>query len=336
MNRRFDIEFSPLPPISTETVSSPGAKYEILTGHRRTDGTYKSGEQLRVEYIHRTDELIRQATQGVPAVDPETHQTFIKKPDDLVFLDKSARPVGWMTRELWPRLAPAPGESVPPMPNMFFSNIDREQWVNTVDPEGKGMVDMDAVSKTVIRSLRSIYVAPQYKTNGLTEDIDKAPASLDGHTVLLVDEVRASGRTLKIAQEFYARAFPTTSIAATHWMGGVAQLGTAQGNADLPVWYKQSTQTGRGVGNRDENRSQQSASLTQRLGGWFLSTRLPEMDPASYRLRREIHQLAHDSEVLVVPSFQREEEDFNRRALALNGLSTFAEFIAAKRQIDAT
>jgi hypothetical protein len=116
-------------------------------------------------------------------------------------------------------------------------------------------------------------------------------------------------------------------------MSGTAtsNKGLAMGNADLPVWYKEKDPTGRGVDNRNEGRSQMSASLTQQLGGWFLSVAFKAQDPNSVQLRKEIHHLAQDPDVLVVPSNQR--DDFAERAEAANGIS-LAEFIQRKKALN--
>lgn len=316
-------------------------EYELLQGHFRTDGSFKGDEQLRSEYVQLTDELIHKMTDGVDVQNAETGEVEKHIPDYVVWLDKSARPVSWLTKELWPTLAVRPNGELPDMPSFRFANIDREQWVNTVDPEGIGHMDADRVDKSIIRSLRSVFVAPRDKQAGLTETIDEAPAELDDKTVLIVDEVRASGRTLDMAMKMFERAFPNTKFAKTHWMSGQVQLRDprgrmiGQGNADLPVWYKEHDVKGRGVGNRNEKSSESSNSRTQRLGRWFLSTRLAEQDDASLRLRKELKQLGKDvmnHEVLVVPSLDRDMDDFEERAKRLNNIS-FDEFIKAKRQL---
>src|SRR5690606_903358 len=113
-----------------------------------------------------------------------------------------------------------------------------------------------------------------------------------------------------ISRKFFEKAFPKAKLATTHWMGRTTTVGGAIGNADLPVWYKEKDIRGRGVGNRDERISKQSDSRTQRLGAWFLSTRLAIDDPDSAQLRKELHQLAQDVEkhkVLVVPSMDRDD-----------------------------
>lgn len=316
--------------------------YELLTGHRRTDGSFKTTEQLQTEYVRLTDELIRQMTEGVPAEDVQTGERQLQKPDFVVYLDKSARPVSWLVKELWPTLAQAKDGSVPKMPETRFVNIDREQWVNSIDPEGRGLANVDRIDKSVIRSLRSIFLAdPKDRRGFLDESIDTAPTQFDGKTVLIVDEVLASGRTLRYAEDFFKRAFPEAKIAGSYWMGKVGTMNTkgaigAIGNADLPVWYREDMVEGRGVGNRNEKISLRSKSRAQRLGAWFLSTKLPAPDPRSARLRKEIHQLGNDvrrANVFVEPSTLREEADFDRLALGLNHLRSLAEYRTLKARL---
>jgi hypothetical protein len=328
---------APLPQ-QESLVSDDKFHYELLVEHRRTDGSYKTNDQLRSEYVKRTDELIRVLTEGVNVEDPDTKEKTVQIPDYVIWLDKSARPVAWLTKELWPKLAPTPGRVVPKMPESRFVNIDREQWKNAIDLSGSSRVEIDKLDKSIIRSLRSIFVQPKYKQNGLSESIDEAPSELDGNTILIVDEVNASGKTLEIAQGFFRRAFPHTRIAGVHWMGGqTAQMNTggtiSMGNVDLPVWYREDTALGRGVGNRDDRISSKSPSITQKLGSTFLSTRHLEKDELSDQLRKELKQLAHDPEVLIIPSTQR--IDFEERAIALNGLASLQDYVAKKKALDA-
>lgn len=313
--------------------------YEQLVGHARTDGSYKTDEQLRSQYVELTDDLIYTITQGVEVNNPVTGERETKQPDYVVWLDKSARPVSWLTKELWDTLASDENGNIPKIPEFRYVNIDREQWINEIDPNGSGMLNINNINGSIIRSLRSVFVEPKYKKDGLNETVDEAPSELDGKTVLIVDEVQASGRTLAMAKQFFQRAFPDTTFATAHWMKGQIQKfvpgeGTVQGNADLPVWYKENDVTGRGVGNRDERLSQKSNSLTQRLGSWFLSTSLNTDDPRSTQLRRELHMLAEDTKhgrVLVNPSLQR--DDFEERAVRLNGGIDFDTYIDKRNKL---
>lgn len=321
-----------------ELDESKRVSYELLVGHKRTDGSMKTDEQLRSQYVHLTDELIRKMTEGVEIVNPETGERELRRPDCVVWLDKSARPVSWLTNELWDTLAPNPGEQdAPERPDFYFVNIDREQWINDFDPDGTGRLDIDHIKPSIIRSLRSIFVSPHHKAGGLHDPtIDNSPSLLDGKVVLLVDEVRSTGRTLSMSQKFFERAFPGAIVTSAHWMSGVATKNGAVGNADLPVWYKEKDVRGRGIGNRDERVSRQSKSLTQRLGSWFLSTALEQDErESSDQLRREIRQLAEDvrsHDVLVVPSLWRSDDDYDARAEQLNDM-TFEEYKTAKQKL---
>ena len=191
---------------------------------------------------------------------------------------------------------------------------------------------MDKIDKSVVRSLRSIFVSPKAKGDKISEAIDDAVSELDGKTILIVDEVYSSGRTLQYAREFFKEAFPTSSVATAHWMRGVSKKGEAMGNRDLPVWYKKDTMYGRGIGNRDATLSQKSNNTTQKLGAFFLSRRLPEPDEKSLQLRTELKHLAQSPDVPMVPSIQRPREQWNERLVKLNE-GTQEEIIERIREI---
>ena len=313
--------------------------YTVLRGHFRTDGTYKSAEELRTEYLHLTDDLIYQL-EGTLEVGEQGE--VVKRPEAVIFLDKSARPLAWLLKEVWPLLAREPGTrfedgKVPPMPEMYFLNIDREQWVHTVDPQGVGAMDIRNIDDSILRSLRSIFVEPKYKTaeNGQDDlgDVGDAPTYLDGKTVLIVDEVRSSGRTAEYSKAFLEKAIPEAEFKITHWMKGMTQIGQAVGNRDIPVWYKEDDVYGRGVADRNDTRSERSTSQTQRLGRYFLSTRHNRTDHDADRLRQDFAHLRFDLEnqdVLFYPGGLRELDDIEERVVAVNGL-TFETFLQKKR-----
>ena len=286
--------------------NAPAYEYKVLKGHQRTDGSYKSDEMLKMEYIHRTDTLIHIMTHGANYHDGVNGEIVTRKPDNVIFLDKSARPLAWLVRELWNKLAIDDNGQIAEMPDMNFLNIDRNQWVNTVDHQGNGTLDVDRVDDSVIRSLRSIFVSPMHKSTGITDEIDNVPASLDEKYILVVDEVFSTGRTMNIAEKMLERAFPSAHIAGFHWMSEVATKGQAVGNADLPIWYKKDSPLGRGVNDRMKNPSgQESANITQKLGAWFLSTRFNKPDELSMMLRDDMKQLANDDSIPIRLSYDR-------------------------------
>lgn len=329
---------------SPQELLAPEFEYRMLTGHRRSDGSFKSTEQLQTQYVRLTDELVHQMVDGVEVIDYETGEKSIRKVDTVVWLDKSARPLAWLTKDLWPLLAADSDGNVPPQPDFKFVNIDRNQWTSSIDPEGKGVSDIENIDNSVIRSLRSIFLKNAGdRKKDLTETIDTAPTQLDGKTVLIVDEVVATGRTLDYATKFFERAFPEARIAGTHWMKGVAANKTGGvGNADLPVWYRDDTPYGRGIGNRNIDASLSSPNSTQRLGAWFLSAALRHRniegervpDRLSVQLRSELHQLAEDTKngkVFIEPSRLRDIDDAKERALRYNQLDSLQEYMQQKR-----
>lgn len=61
--------------------------YKLLKGHYRTDGSYKTDEQLRMEYIQLTDRLIYEITKGGAVVDKATGVETVRPYDTVIFLD---------------------------------------------------------------------------------------------------------------------------------------------------------------------------------------------------------------------------------------------------------
>ena len=305
--------------------------YQLLTEHKRTDGSIKSSDQLKTEYVRLTDNLVNTITNGVNVLNPNTGETERKPIDFIVWLDKSARPVSWLTKELWPQLGVDEEGNDVTMPAFRFVNIDREQWTSEVDPNNVGKTYVDELSPTIIRSLRSIFLSnPSDRPDSLDESIDDAPTQFDGKTVMIIDEVRSSGRTLDYATSFFKRAFPEGSFVGDYWMSGMTTKGEAVGNADIPVWYSDETSKGRGVNNRNIDLSLKSKNRTQRLGARFLSTAFKDDDPLSVQLREEFHQLSidlHVGKVLYEPSWERDEVDYFKRALKINGLSSEEEYL---------
>lgn len=311
------------PPID----QSRNDEYVIFRRGDRSDGTHRSLDYLKMDYLTKTDELIRQMTEGWEVTNngESEHVT----PDVVVFLDKSARPVSWLTRKLWPTLAAdsQTGE-VPPMPEMKFLNIDRNQWLGTLDPNNSDALDFNRMDNALLEGLRSLY-------NPRHDGSFDAENSMDNKSILVVDEVRSSGRTLQIATGILNRAFPTSSIRGTHWMSETAVVNGVRGNNELPVWYRDDSTdvklvTGRGVGNRRD-----VGSITH-PSQYFLSTPFPEPDQRSLRLRDDINLLVeelHNGTVAMIPSMYREDDDQERRVKKYNNGADLFSIYALRRAI---
>ena len=263
---------------------------------------------LRYEYVRLTEKLIAKA--------------LYEDKDELVFLDKSARPVAWFVRSLWPTLGFKEFDEngkpvIEPMPDMKFLNIDREQWEpmmgRSEGKDGEG-ITLKYVPEDTIDSLTGLMAERILGPNEYVSNHE--PTFFDNKNILIVDEVSASGDTLRMAQALLGKAFKkAASIEGVHWMAPEKIYDKKSGgtkNARLPIWYSDSTPFGRLVGNRDSVKSRRSFSARQQRGGQFLSTRFNEPDRRGIALRKEITQLGKDvanGNMPVVPSRDRPVDD---------------------------
>ncbi len=263
-----------------------------------------------MEYVRLTDDLIREVQeQGI---------------DTVFFLDKSARPVAWLFRSLWPLMAEK-GEdgAAVPMPKINFLNIDRELLgkVTGRSEDSEGGMDVGRVDELQVESLRETYPRVEAQDVAHDETGEEGVSKL-----LVVDEMRASGDTLAMAVGLLGRAFPASQVKGTHWMMPSAKTGLA------PVWYSAATSKGRLVSDTNPAASLLSPSPAQRRGALWLSTRPQEPDVAGVQLRAEATMIADEirrGELPVYPSIQR--DDFEERVWRFNGMSP-REFAALREK----
>lgn len=297
-------------------------KYEILKGHRRTDGTEKSVEELEMEYVRLTDKLIHSMTHGINFHTPD-REVIVEKPTVVIFLDKSARPVSWLTRELWDTLAPEPGsDEIPKQPDFKFLNIDRKRLRRNLDPNGSGRFDANYFNEEQIIGLRSIFNADH-------DGSFDTPNPLDDQYIMIVDEVTATGATMEMARSLVQRAFPNSLVQGEYWMEGITTRNGATGNADLPIWFNDQIETGRGVGDAlPDDAITDPAQL-------FLSRRFPVADEKSLMLRNDFKVLAKSvgDDVLYLPHNNRDEESQDDRAKHHNGMGFDKSMLARKALI---
>ena len=253
---------------------------------------------------------------------PELHEEYIRllanllddiysrekaNPEDLVFmfLDKSARPLSWMMRQLWDDIAPQlDGEatgvvSTVPLPEMKYINIDRLHWRNLKNSEMQ-----DSGHKPVtdghVQGIRSIFEA-----GGQT---------LDGKNIVIIDEQSESGDTLLIAKKLFRHAYPQSQVSGYAWVTHPSHI-DADGRKKydiklIPAWYplkdmmmEHTTITGRGVfdpisySDRSERFRSRFPAESSRFLGTPPKVRIGDSissDQASLTLRREIAQMAMD------------------------------------------
>ncbi|MEI6510692.1 MAG: hypothetical protein WCO25_01465 [Candidatus Uhrbacteria bacterium] len=105
----------------------------------------------------------------------------------LVFLDKSARPISWLVREVWKK-------------NHGMLNRPQIRFMNVGKPEG-GRLAIDAprsVSPDAVAELRRLFGS---------QFADK--------DVMIVDDLSATGKTLETATRVFQEAFPSARVMTT-------------------------------------------------------------------------------------------------------------------------
>jgi len=238
--------------------------------------------EIRVEYIKLTDELI--------------YKLVTQETDAAIFLDKSARPVAWLVKVLWPILAPVnpkTGEQFK-LPDIHFLNIDREQWGAILgrSEDSEGGIDIKRLPSERLKELRQIF-APVVS---FSKESDKS--LFTNKKVMVIDELRQSGDTLDMAEKILEQAFPDAAeIKGAYWMYGRVKRDPASGamvGTEAPVWYSDTEITGRLVANRDVRKSLESNSLRQRIGRYWLSTNFRRPDLKGRQLKQEVKWLSED------------------------------------------
>ena len=135
----------------------------------------------RKEIINRQSQEIQEGVVGL------LNKTRKDKVSSVFFLDKSARPVAWMYRQVWKGLV---GKGLipkdEPMPALRFINIGRDQEDNVFDPDSTAMIE----------------AKKKYKIS---------PSG----TIMIVDEFKEHGTTLARAEKIVSQLFPKRDI-ATH------------------------------------------------------------------------------------------------------------------------
>lgn len=256
----------------------------------------------RMHYVHLTDDLISRLDGSDPAY---------PKPDFVVYLDKSARPVNWMVHSLWDTLAEKDEYgNVPERPQALFVNIDARRKINTSDNS--------------IADLRALFTVDDPQPG--TETMSQA-SLLDGKEVLIVDEISVSGDTIKHADQLLSRAFPSAKFKTLSWMDGRPK--TAGGpETNNPRWYERDSDRFRVVVENIDDDPERVEELRQqgereRRGFAWLAKLPRSASPSSRMLRQEINQLATDIQLGKLPywpSMRRADEE--QRIKEFNGIDT--------------
>lgn len=269
------------------------------------------------EYVTDTANLIAvmDGTAEIYADDPGR-----EKPDHVIYLDKSARPVSWLVNTFWKDF------SEEERPSHSYLNIDRLPWFRRAGFEvtsggyirGRDgsqhkvelrdfLEEADKIPQETFARIRALFIPGGVETEDF-EEIMRTPTSLDGKNLLIIDEVQETGSTLGIAKYLLSRAIPELkSVNGDYfWDSGIKKNGdgTETQQLSVPVWYSHTTSAGRGIGDVNEpffqERYEENPTPRTRaraLGALALSQPVnlaEEPGELSRELAREIQQLHRD------------------------------------------
>lgn len=275
-------------------------------------------DSLMTKYVTSTKNLIMQMDGRFENhyVNNSGEMAESGKPDDVIYLDKSARPVEWFVRKFWDAMS---NPTTQP-PTAHFANIDRADWLRS-QPQNAGRpinelsyndFNKRLVSREEIARIRSIFVDGELTPENWQERVWQLPTVLDNRNVMIVDEVSSTGATVHIARDLIQLACPEAFVGmAVFWDPGRKNInkgGEVKFQMGLPpVWYDSQRITGRGVGDKSEvyydseyQKNPNSKTFKAKLGSIALSAPLlddnnrPIRDRLAVNLLKEIKRMKRD------------------------------------------
>lgn len=288
-------------------------------------------------YTKFTDKLVGAADGSVEhrdVEDPLNPEKSGEKPDVMLFLDKSARPVAWFIDAFWDQFAKEDAEK----PDFEYLNIDRTNWFmkqgylreiaeRYLGPEH---FDIDKVPEEDFARIRAQFAIGELSEETWQDEVWGMETSLDDKNLLIVDETKNKGGTLYIAVQLLKRAIPSATVSGIYFWESGSRLINQERNEtqsdSVPVWYDAKNPMGRGVGDisqtyyehaYEEDPSQEN--LRRKIGWSVLSA--PHFDVDTYeeiedkralRLKQDISYLSYAvgaGKILRTPSQHRSDDE---------------------------
>lgn len=290
-------------------------------------------------YVSVTDKMIGVADGSIAErdlVDPGNPERSSDQPDEIIFLDKSARPVSWFMDAFWEQFAKEDAKK----PNFDFLNIDRTNWFMSQGHSreiserylGPKDFDIDKVSDNDIAQIRALFVEGDLTEGNWQNEVWNMPTRLDGKNILIVDEVKNQGGTLSIATQLLRRAIPNSVVSGEYFWEPERRMVNPQRQEfqvdSVPVWYDSNNVMGRGVGDVSKaywdnlyDKDPNQENLKRKIGWAVLSA--PHFDMETFELiddkeaktlQQDIAYLSYavaSGKVLRRPSLWRADEDFD-------------------------
>lgn len=253
------LPFPPFPP--SEFIVGLG-DFTVLNHHIVWDDDRFKGKEMKDvawEYLRCTKRLIEEINEG----------NF----DAVMYLDKSARPVSWFVRTFWQEMSKKNDQNEPlkqPMIGFLNVNGQDEIWKKTESEEknedpSQQKYDFYNINlsedenkknlkkyKEKVLAIRAIFSRGALSENNWMEEVMK-DSDLDGKRILIVDEVKATGRTLNITKQLIEAAFPDSLIGGVYFWDSDFTIDDDKSQMhSVPAWFSKKDMGGRGVGDVDE------------------------------------------------------------------------------------
>lgn len=328
----------------------------FLLERDKTESERRDTGSILQMYVTFTDKLIGVADGSIKArdiEDPRDPERSQEAPDEIIFLDKSARPVAWFMDALWDQFA----QEGAAKPDYNFLNIDRTNWfmrqgyAREISERYLGPNDfnIDEVPREDLARIRALFVEGDIAEDTWQDDVWNMPTRLDGKNIVVVDEVKNQGGTLSIATKLLRKAIPEAIVSGQYfWETSrfFVNNGTELQTDSTPVWYDSNDPMGRGVGDisktyYDEQyeREKNQENLKRKIGWTVLSaphydaeTFEPVEDKKAQKLMQDIAYLSYavaDGRVLRRPSRLRDEDEqmdiFDKQDILPREAVTWAE-----------
>ena len=330
-----------------DRLNEPDDNYQLL--REGVQGFLSDSDKLVIDrkdtngilqmYVSVTDKMIGVADGSIAErdlVDPSNPERSSDQPDEIIFLDKSARPVSWFMDAFWEQFAKEDAKK----PNFDFLNIDRTNWFMSQGHSreiserylGPNDFDIDKVSDNDIAQIRALFVEGDLTEENWQNEVWNMPARLDNKNILVVDEVKNQGGTLSIAMQLLRRAIPSSVVSGEYFWEPERRIVNPQRQEfqvdSVPVWYDSNNVMGRGVGDVSKaywdnlyDKDPNQENLKRKIGWAVLSA--PHFDMETFELiddkeaktlQQDIAYLSYavaSGKVLRRPSLWRAHEDFN-------------------------